>query len=124
MAERMENVKHLEVITTEDLHRISSYFFKYYTTTASTHVDAVYFFLTYLNGDRAAEKAKLAKVKNIKVLNFITPTSTIQYLKRSVIKIKTSRHGIKNTFAVIPKADDTDETQPFTVIMASQKKFK
>lgn len=120
MGDKIENNKFVEVLSDNDLERIASHFLNNYRTCPQTHVDAIYFFLTYLNGDRAAEKALKTKVKDIQLadlsINSGQESTTIRYIRRSLLNSKT---GLRDAYAVVPFADETDLIQPYTVIRAS-----
>ena len=124
MCDKIENNKFAPVMSDQDLKLISSFFLNNYKNCAHIHVHAVYFYISYLNGDRAAEKAIKTKVQDVKVMEFSTVTDkdepiTIQYFKRRILNNKMGMISMKDAFAVVPMADDTDLIQPYTVITAS-----
>ena len=121
MGNKLEYNKFEAVMSDNDLRKISSYFLENYQNDAQTHIDGIYFFMSFLNGDRAAEKAIATKIEDIKLAHFTVdsdqePSVTIQYIKRRLLNGKT---GMRDAYAVVPRADDTELIQPYKLITAS-----
>ena len=106
-----------------DLKKITSHFLNNYKTCPQIHLDACYFFVTIMNGDRSCEKAKSVKIQDIKQKVFSTVTDQeesilFDYIKRTNLDSKTGV-SMGDVFGVVPKADETSVAQPYTVITVS-----
>ena len=64
---KVENNKFEESLSDHDLYSLTLFFLNNYKNDAAIWVDAIYYFITLLNGDRSYECAGDTKMEHIKV---------------------------------------------------------